>query len=108
MKLVEDVLKKLLDVSIITFPKSTQEDPNVPKIQWYREGEYCNFHHQRGHGKNKYQHLRSLIKILIDDGQVSTRAPQAPPNQDLGVYHNSLPRHDNNVNQVSSLASSSR
>lgn len=50
----------------------------------------------------------SLIRRLIDDGHVSTKAPQIPPNRDLGIYQNPFPRQDNNVNQVSGLASSSR
>lgn len=45
---------------------------------------------------------------MIDDGHVSMGASQAPPNWDLGVYQNPLPRHDNNVNQVSILTYSSR
>lgn len=57
---------------------------------------------------NKCQQLRSLIKRLIDDGHVSMGAPQSPPNQYLEVYHNPLPRYDNNVNQVSNLAYSSK
>lgn len=52
--------------------------------------------------------MRSLIQILIDDDHVSMGTPQAPPNQDLGVFKNHFPKHNNNVNQVSTLASSSR
>lgn len=51
---------------------------------------------------NRCQYLRSLIQILIDDGHVSIGAPQAPSDQDIRVYQNPFPIHDNNVNQVSS------
>lgn len=82
----EDILKKLLDARLITLPKIRQEDPNGVRTQWYRDDEFCAFHHQRGHATKKYQHLRAIIQRVIDNGHVSTRAPQAQSNMDLGVY----------------------
>lgn len=106
--LVEDILKNILDVKLVTLPEIIQEDPDGVKPQWYRDDYFCAFHHQRGYATNKCQHLRSIIQILINDGQVSIGSPQAQPNRNLRVYQNPLPRHDANINQVSTMTSTSR
>lgn len=51
--------------------------------------------------------MRAIIQILIGDGHVSTGVPQGQPNRYLGVYQNPFPGYGPNVNQVSTMASTS-
>ena len=100
---IKDVLKKLLNAQSINLPKVKPEDLSWEKPIWYKDNEYCIYHRHKGYDTNKCNQLKNIIQRLIDDGQVLKGNPVAQPNRNLDFFQNPLPKHNNNVNHVSSV-----
>ena len=76
---LEAIFQKLVDHNLMVFPNTRPFDENQPKPTWYRENEYCKYHHIKGHDTNNCFRLKVFLQNLVDDGEIEVEG--GPPSK---------------------------
>lgn len=66
---LESAMKTLLAKKIITLPEIKPFDPK-PKLKWWKETDFYDFHRNKRHLTNNCIHLKHLIQDKIDNGEI--------------------------------------
>ncbi|KAH9313031.1 hypothetical protein KI387_028066, partial [Taxus chinensis] len=85
-----------LDAShMVTYPTTQPFDDNAPKPSWYKEHDYCDLHHVKGHKTNKCLRLHHYIQDLIENGKIEVDTPEKTqtPNENMGIFKELFPKH---------------
>ncbi len=83
----------------MVFPNTQPLDENQPKSKWYRENEYCKYHHIKGHDTNKCIKLKIFIQNLVDDGEIEVEGGPSSKNAKLKIFQKLFPNHNNDNNK---------
>ncbi|KAH9320390.1 hypothetical protein KI387_044490, partial [Taxus chinensis] len=80
---------------MVTYPMKKNFDENAPNPSWYKEHDYCELHHVKGHKIDKFLQLRHYIQDLIDNGEieVDTSEKNQMSNEKLGIFKEPFPKH---------------
>lgn len=79
---------------MVVYAQTQPFDGSKPKPNWYKDNEYCAYHHIYGHDMNKCMKLKILVHDLIDQGKIVVDpTTRKSPNVNLGMYKNALPKH---------------
>ena len=104
------IFQKLVDHNLMVFPNTWPFDENQPKSKWYREDEYCKYHHIKGHDTNKCIKLKVFIQNRVDDGEIEVEGGPSSKNAKLKIFQKPFPDHNNdntnNVNNVNQASTS--
>lgn len=52
--------------NMVVYPQTQTFDQSKPKLDSYKENEYCAYYCIKGHGMNKCMKLKHLVQNLID------------------------------------------
>lgn len=74
--------------------KKQSLDLSQPKAPWYKECDFCKFHHVEGHLTLKCIQLKDYGQDLIDRKEI-LMGEQASLNEGLLIYQNVFPQHNN-------------
>ena len=81
----------------MVFPNSHPFDENQPKSKWYRENEYCKYHHIKEHDTNKCIKLKIFIQNLVNDGEIEVEGGPSSKNAKLKIFQKPFPDHNNDT-----------
>lgn len=88
------ILTQLDTAHMVTYPMTQPFDDNAPKPSWYKEHEYCEMHHVKGHKKKMFG-LCHYIQELIENGEIEVDNPgkNHTPNENMEIYKEPFPKH---------------
>lgn len=100
---IEDILKKLLQNSVITLKYPKPYDPRQFKPSWWDDNTFCDYHHTKGHKTSSCRQLKNLVQDLIDNHTIEVGGPQFASNVDHTIHKNPLQDHGSNKASTSVL-----
>lgn len=84
-----------------TFTPIQTLDPNAPKLNWYKDNKYCDYHRTNGHLTSRCIGLKHYIQDLIECGDIEIFGKIGTNNSNLKMYKQ--PFLDHNQDKGSSI-----
>ncbi|KAH9296687.1 hypothetical protein KI387_044267 [Taxus chinensis] len=67
---------------------------------WYKEHDFYNYHHVKGHSDNNCITFKNIVQEMLDNRDLVLDNPNAPANQNLHIFKKPFPNHAPSSNQV--------
>ena len=63
---LDTIFEQLAKDNLVRYPQTQPLEPNQSRASWYKDNDFCKFHHVKGHTTLKCMQLKDYVQDLID------------------------------------------